>query len=520
MNMTQMVDNSGMMDMMGAMAGIPDWLYYSSIVIVMLVSFAVLQVSRRREDAFVQGPRFDLTRFGPFKFFWQSRGVQAAIQLSIVFLFLLIIFSSFYGNQMPGENIAPILTWNIWWIGLIFLILFAGKMWCYACPWDAMTSWLRRLSFLKIKEETFNLGWKWPRFLKNIYLATIFFVVLTWLELGYHVTLSPQATGTLGLIMFGLVFIPGLLFEKKSFCRYGCLIGRVSGLYAMFSPVEVRSKSPEVCKDCKTADCYTGNGSGYPCPTGQYLKTMNTNTYCTMCGECLRTCKYDNVAFNIRPFASDLVSTPKPRKDEAYLALILFSLTAFHGLTMTPSWKSIVREIQVTINIGELFAFSIGMAACLALPILVYAAFVALSGVFSADADRTIGNLFVKYAYGLIPIALFYHIAHNVEHFFMESQKLAVLISDPFGYNWDLFGTANLQLTPILSLGTVWYLQVGLIIVGHVFGIYVSHKQASQIFDGRKVAIRSQIPMVFVMVLFSVLSLWLVKQPMEMRTGM
>ena len=102
----------------------------------------------------------------------------------------------------------------------------------------------------------------------------------------------------------------------------------------------------------------------------------------------------------------------------------------------------------------------------------------------------------------------------------MESQKLVVLMSDPFGYDWNLLGTANMQLNPILPLGTVWYLQVGLIIIGHVFGIYVSHKHANQIFDSRKAAIRSQIPIIFLMILFSVLSLWLVKQPMEMRTAM
>lgn len=502
------------------MAGIPDWLYYASIVIVMMVSVLILEIYKRNGRGLRQHRKFELTKFKPVKLFFTSRKIQTGVQMLVVFLFFTVVFAGFYGNQLPGRNIAPTLTWNIWWVGLIFVILFFGKMWCYACPWDAVTNWLSRLSFFKVKKDTINLGWKWPRWLRNIYLATLLFVFLTWLELGYQITLSPQATASLGLIMFGLVFVPGLLFEKKSFCRYGCLIGRVSGLYAMFSPVEIRSRSLDVCHTCKTADCLKGNDRGYPCPTGQYLKTMQTNTYCIMCAECFRSCPHDNVALNIRPFAADLADTQKPKKDEAYLALILFALTAFHGLTMTPSWKIFVYNIQKELSVSQITAFSLGMLICLIVPVLFYTGFVWLSKLVARDKLKTVTGLFVKYAYGLIPIALFYHIAHNVEHFFMESQKLTVLMSDPFGYGWNLFGTANWRPTALLSLQTIWLLQVVLVIIGHVFGIVISHKHVYRIFEDHRTALKSQIPMIALMVMFSVISLWLIAQPMEMRTAM
>ena len=502
------------------MAGIPDWLYYSSIVIVMLISFLILEISRKKQSGSRDYIKFELTRFKPVRFFFRSRGVQLVVRFFITGLFLLVIFSGFYGSQHPGKNIAPSLTWNLWWIGLIFLILFFGKLWCYACPWDAITNGMTRLSFFKIKKGTINLGWKWPKWLKNIYLATIFFVLLTWLELGYHVTLSPEATAILALVMLSLVFVPGLLFEKKAFCQYGCLIGRVSGLYAMFAPVEIRSRSREICRTCKSADCFRGNDKGYPCPTNQNLRTMEVNTYCTMCAECFRTCPHDNVAFNVRSFGKDLLVTPTSRKDEAYLCIILFSLTAFHGLTMTPGWKIFVQNLQSWLGSGEILAFSVGMVLCLIVPFILYGLFVWISRFISGEKNHRYPDLFIKYAYGLLPIALFYHIAHNVEHFFMEGQKLVVLSSDPFGYGWNLFGTAHMELTPILSLETIWYMQVALIIIGHVFGIIITHKHSYQVFETRRAALRSQIPMIALMIMFSVLSLWLVAQPMQMRTGM
>ncbi|MCP5107194.1 MAG: 4Fe-4S binding protein [bacterium] len=502
------------------MAGIPNWLYYSSIVVVMLVSFIILEIFRKKSSSTGEYKKFELTRFRAVRFFFKSRFVQFVVRLVVLGLFGLVIYAGFYGNQHPGENIAPSLTWNIWWIGLIFLILFFGKMWCYACPWDAFTNGMTRLSIFKVKKSTINLGWKWPKFLKNIYLATFFFILLTWLELGYHVTLSPEATAILALVMLSLVFLPGLLFEKKSFCQYGCLIGRISGLYAMFSPVEIRRRSADVCNSCKTIDCFKGNDRGYPCPTNRNLRTMEVNTYCTMCAECFRSCPHDNVAFNVRSFGKDLLATATFRKDESYLCITLFALTAFHGLTMTPVWKTLVRDIQASLGIGEIPAFSIGMAGCLLLPFVLYSIFVWLSRFIAGERGQSFPGLFIKFAYGLLPIALFYHIAHNVEHFFMEGQKMVVLVSDPFGYGWDLFGTANMQVTSILSLQTIWYIQVVMIIIGHVFGIIITHKHSYQIFDSRGAAVKSQIPMIALMIMFSVLSLWLVAQPMQMRTAM
>jgi hypothetical protein len=108
----------------------------------------------------------------------------------------------------------------------------------------------------------------------------------------------------------------------------------------------------------------------------------------------------------------------------------------------------------------------------------------------------------------------------NIEHFIAESQKLVVLVSDPFGYGWNLFGTSAMKTASLFSIETVWALQVVMIMIGHIFGIYVSHKLAYMMFKDRKTSLKSQVPMITMMVLVSILSLWLIAQPMEMRTAM
>ena len=62
--------------------------------------------------------------------------------------------------------------------------------------------------------------------------------------------------------------------------------------------------------------------------------------------------------------------------------------------------------------------------------------------------------------------------------------------------------------------------EVGLVLVGHVFGIFVAQREVFRVYDGdRKAALRVHLVMLVGMVLMSLLSLWLLAQPMYMRTA-
>lgn len=517
------------------MWGLPGWLYYLSIGIVLLVSFGLLEWLDRRKAQPRGSQRVDLFRRLPLKVLLTSRGLRFAVQAVIVALFLLIVAAGLFGNQNPATNIAPILTWTIWWAGLVVFILFAGKAWCWMCPWDALSSWVERLSFWRYKRFGLSLNAKWPKALRNIVLATVLFVALTWVELGFGVTLKPAMTAYLALGMLAMALAALMLFERKAFCRYACLVGRVSGLYALFSPVELRARDAGVCGGCKSKDCYTGNENGDGCPTMQFPSKMDTNTYCTLCMECLHTCPHDNMTLNWRPWAADLEKEGKPRTDEAYLALLMLSITGFHGLTMTGLWVRMTESLSAGTGLGYMAAFSLAMFGLLAAPIVLYALLVKIACFFAGGAGgRKVAyrDFFIRYAYALLPIALFYHLAHNAGHLLMEGQKAVPMLSNPFGYApgqhwsvmgfsgegaWNLFGTESLQVPPLVSLPSLWLIQVLLILVGHLYSLYAAQKVGKQIFGDAGRATRSQIPMLAAMILFSIFSLWLLKQPMEMR---
>jgi len=310
-----------------------------------------------------------------------------------------------------------------------------------------------------------------------------------------------------------------LVFERKAFCRYACLVGRVSGLYSMFASSELRPADRGVCRACASKDCYHGNASGQACPTHQFLGSMSTNTYCILCMEYVKSCPEDNVAWNARPWGADLLEPHRARIDEAYLCVSLLSMSAFHGLTMTPAWDRFLRLLEQVTGVGSLAAFSLGMAGMLLLPPAVYYAICVLIKLATRD-QRSAGFIFVRFAYSLLPVALFYHLAHNVQHVLFEAKKLVRVASDPFGWSWNLFGTAGMPIDALLPVEVGWTVQVTLILVGHVYGILVAHRIARALYAEPWAETASQVPMLAGMLLFSFQSLWLLAQPVLMLTAM
>ena len=77
---------------------------------------------------------------------------------------------------------------------------------------------------------------------------------------------------------------------------------------------------------------------------------------------------------------------------------------------------------------------------------------------------------------------------------------------------WDLFGAVDYapNIAPF-SPNTVWYVQVGALVAGHVAGLAVAHDRAITILPQRD-ALRSQYAMLGLMVCYTVGGLWLLSR--------
>ncbi len=493
-----------------AMPGIPAWLFLTALGALVAVTAAIpaLLEARATVPRTPQYATFDLLRLPGAKRLLAWRPFQFVVRLPFVFLFIVVILAGFLGSQFGNNNVSTVLTWTIWWAALVLFILLFGKIWCLVCPWNAIAEWVQRLTWWGKRDVTSSLNLRWPRKLRNIYLAIGLFVLLTWLELGFKVTISPWATATLGLLMLAMTVIPAMYYDRKPFCRYGCLVGRVSGLYALFSPIELRARDKAVCLECETKDCVRGNERGYGCPTQEYLGTMDLNTYCILCTECIKTCPRDNVALNVRPPAMDLLKASRLRPDEAYLTVAILSLTTFHGVTMAPFWSDLVITVQDWLGgglAGGIVAFSLGMAVTLAAPGLVLLAMAWVSRRFSGTED-SLKTTAISYAYALLPVALLYHLAHNSQHLLREGQRIVSLISDPLGWGWNIFGTAAWNTGTILSMAKIHPLQVALLVLGHAFAVYVAYHVSRRLMRQRGQRLRALAPILAMVLGFSVVN--------------
>jgi hypothetical protein len=131
-----------------------------------------------------------------------------------------------------------------------------------------------------------------------------------------------------------------------------------------------------------------------------------------------------------------------------------------------------------------------------------------------AGSGRSMRELSLQFAFSLIPIAIVYNVSHYYTLLITEAPLMLRLISDPFGFGWNLFGTARIESTQVIILAdNVWHTQVGLILFGHIVSVYLAHLQALRLFPGGRHAVRSQMPMLALMVLFTTAGLWILSLP-------
>jgi hypothetical protein len=123
-----------------------------------------------------------------------------------------------------------------------------------------------------------------------------------------------------------------------------------------------------------------------------------------------------------------------------------------------------------------------------------------------SGSTEQLASVFVA---SLIPIALAYTIAHYFTLLVNQGRYAIPLASDPFGKGWDVFGTSGYTPSLFNSANAIWYVQVGVLVVGHVVGLMLAHDRAVAIWGSARTAVQTQYAMLALMVLYTCTGLWL-----------
>lgn len=393
--------------------------------------------------------RFELTRFPLVKSLLKNRWPQLLVWFVMLAGFLFAILSGFFGTPVGNRNFGIVFVWIAWWAVLILVAVpFFGRGWCAVCPIPLPGEWLQRGAILNPSEKKPRwLNLHWPNRLRNIWMQNLTFTLVA--LFSSVILTTPKVTAVVLAAMLFLAIGMSIVFERRTFCRYVCPVGGFIGLYAQAAPLELRVKDKQVCIACKDKPCYKGSKAGYGCPWDVFPGGLTKSTYCGLCMECLRTCPFENITVNARPFSADL-ARPSTRMDEAFKAFIMLGAAMVYAGVFLGPWGTLKLAAY---SVGSLAWFGY-MAAFLAfifglLPVLFLGA--VWIGKKLAKATTVLKKSFTAFATALVPLGLMFWVAFSLSFVLTNAAYIFSSLSDPFGWGWNLFGTAAITWQPYLT---------------------------------------------------------------------
>ena len=359
--------------------------------------------------------------------------------------FALTIAAGLFGSPVGSHNFAIIFVWIAWWTALKLLFIpLGGRSWCSICPIPAPGEWIQQGSLVSGKGRGRGLNRRWPKKLNNAWLAVIFFALMGLFSAVILTTPAITAGFLLGLIFLALVL--SLVFERRAFCRHICPIGGFSGLYAQLAPLEVRAVDRSICAACQEKACYNGSAAGYGCPWGNFPAALKSNLNCGLCTECLRTCPHANMALRLRPYGAELAApeTPAARLDEAAFNLLMLGRAAAFSAVFLGPWGWLKTAAY---SVGSQ-AWALYAAGFLALVLVVVPGLFALAVKIGLPNGEPLWKAVAQRSRNLLPLGAAAWMAFTVSFAFAKAGYLLPVLSDPFGWGWNIFGTARLAWSP------------------------------------------------------------------------
>ena len=442
---------------------IPEWLFAWGASLVLIVSFVALAVAWRE-------PRWEGSRWRPVR-----PGLSRAIVNPVtevlagalgIFLLGVTVWSGLYGTAASAANFSVTFIFVTVWIGFVIVSPFLGDVFKAFNPWRAAgraVGGVFRLVAGRAVPPPLTyperLG-RWP--------AVVGLGAFLWLELAYGipfepvVILDPRTVAIATLVYSAFTFVAMALFGVEKWCERGETFSVYFNMFSRLAPLEVRDgrlgRRP-----------FFSGAVGWAAVPGSLALVLVAIAGTT----------YDGASEGLLAGAIDW---------------------AYELISGEPaSGDVLARRITTTLF----------MVAALAAVAGIFWA--GISGMGSEGAGLSRRGLGRSFAHCFIPIAFAYIVAHYFSLVvFQEQAQFTYLLSDPLGDGSDYFGTASgdVDLNAVTS-EQIWYIQVGILVAGHVAALAMGHDRALAVYKNLQRATQSQYWMLALMVSFTVLGLML-----------
>lgn len=373
-------------------------------------------------------------------------------RVSFFALFVAALGHGFAGRQVAAENLATVFVWPIWLKGVGLLAILFGSPWRVLSPWESLYDLL-----VALEGEELAMAGSLPSWL-GAWPAVVGFVVgIGVVENLTIIIRSPRMTVLLVASYTLVMLIGAVAFGREWFERADTLTV-LYGLFARVAPILFQQTE-----------------------TGGYRVRFRT------------------------PWAG--CTTPV-----AGVSLVIFVIAAvytvsFDGFSESTAYQTILFGTRELLGIGPLVSLLVYLTGLLAFVGSFALAAVAVEALATGDATDWIATA-RAFAPTVVPIAAAYEVAHNYPFVLRNVGQLLTITLEFVGG-----GGTTISLLGWLSVPVFWGSQVLLIVGGHVVAVVAAHRVAVDRYETLTLARRGHLPLVVVMVGYTVLSLWIVSRP-------
>ncbi|HET9540380.1 MAG TPA: hypothetical protein VFQ46_07250, partial [Candidatus Limnocylindria bacterium] len=395
------------------------------------------------------------------------------------------------------DSISPlpaVLFWIFIWTGLPIAAVLLGNPWPSLSPFRALFGGLERIA-RRAGLDRLDAGLAYPRSIGRLPAVAFLFVAL-WAELVLPESETPVTVANLMLGYTILTLAGMMLFGRVAWLRHAELFEVLLGWFGRIGPIGRRVVVAAACEDC-----------GEECDPGR----------CVDCPECSAAAEPGERAAELRPWFVGLTEVQHAGWSDAGFIILALAGVTYDGLQETAFWGTLMQPIFVAV--WEVFGAlntvliiqTLGMAA---LWLVFLAAFTLATALTRAlhDPQRQpppMGRMVGVYAATLLPIAAGYLVAHYLTLVIQGVVWLPELLADPL-----LTVAPPLDWIPV---SVVWYLSVGAIVIGHIVAVVLAHRIALR--DSPLRPVLAGLPLVVLMIAYTVLSLWIIAAPITVEPG-
>jgi len=384
--------------------------------------------------------------------------VETLISLIGLAMWAALVMVGFIGARDPLANPLPLTVWTLLWVGLTVACALFGNLWSILNPWSGLVRLI----------ETDKPPLRLPDGV-GYAPALIGLLAFGWFEIVDLAPDDPARLASAVAVYWLITLLAMLAFGERAWLERGEFLHVFFGFIGRLAP--------------------------------------------------LRFTRGQGVRITLSFPGAGLIHSPPPPLSGALFVLVALATVSFDGTSETWWWLAQLginplefpgRSAVVEANTNGLFLASALLSSVFILSLML--------GLWLTKTPPSLYKAICRLALSIIPISLAYHFAHYLVAFLVNGQYALATATDPLASGADILGLGQFYVTTSFlntqeTVSTIWQVQSGAIIIGHVIAVCVAHRMALDLWRDPHRAAIGQIPIALLMVAYTFFGLWLLAQP-------